>query len=163
MHIVASKVRKLARQTSRDGERRPICSPATTRRIAANIAKGRSCCARRKTAEPTSDGPRPPPQLEHKEPKLQHRRASPSYGDVLGPSRFNGALPPEWTPRTCARHFELPEMRRRLCLCKELNACRSKRTSAVMAARLSLPRYIATMLAQQVIALQTELHRPKPL
>jgi hypothetical protein len=29
--------------------------------------------------------------------------------------------------------------------------------------RLSLPRYIATMLAQQVIALQTELHRPKPL
>ena len=30
-------------------------------------------------------------------------------------------------------------------------------------ARLSLPRYIATMLAQQVIALQTELHRPKPL
>ena len=27
----------------------------------------------------------------------------------------------------------------------------------------SLPRYIATMLAQQVIALQTELHRPKPL
>ena len=45
----------------------------------------------------------------------------------------------------------------------ELNACRSTRTSAVMAARLSLPRYIATMLAQQVIALQTELHRPKPL
>ena len=68
-----------------------------------------------------------------------------------------------WTPRTCPRHFELPEMRRRLCLCKELNACRSKRTSAVMAARLSLPRHIATMLAQQVIALQTELHRPKPL
>ena len=79
------------------------------------------------------------------------------------PSRFNGALRPEWTPRTCARHFGLPEMRRRFCLCKELNACRSKRTSAVMAARLSLPRYIATMLAQQVIALQTELHRPKPL
>ena len=51
----------------------------------------------------------------------------------------------------------------RFCLCKELNACRSTRTSAVMAARLSLPRYIATMLAQQVIALQTELHRPKPL
>jgi hypothetical protein len=25
------------------------------------------------------------------------------------------------------------------------------------------PRYIATMMAQQVIALQTELHRPKPL
>jgi hypothetical protein len=28
---------------------------------------------------------------------------------------------------------------------------------------LSLWRYIATMLAQHVIALQTELHRPKPL